>query len=234
MFICWGVFFMGLSKYTVEQKLKVLQLIEEGNHSIQEIRKIYGVSKQSILHWQVKYETEGIEGLQDSKRWRRYPKELKLAAVQDYLDYGLSLREVLGKYQIRSSSVLKKWVQKYTSHRELKDSGKGMSKSMTKGRKTTFEERIEIVQDCLANERNYQATAEKYRVSYQQVYSWVKKYETHGEEGLQDRRGRTKPEAKLTEEEKLRLRIQQIERENERLRAENLFLKKLEEIERRR
>ena len=35
-------------------------------------------------------------------------------------------------------------------------------------------------------------------------------------------------------EEKLQLEIKRIERENERLRAENLFLKKLEEIERRR
>jgi transposase len=62
----------------------------------------------------------------------------------------------------------------------------------------------------------------------------VKKLEVSGEEALKDRRGRTKPQAELTEEEKLKLRIQQMERENERLRAENLFLKKLEEIERRR
>ena len=50
---------------------------------------------------------------------------------------------------------------------------------------------------------------------------------------VEDRRGRTKQEEELTNEEKLERRIQQIERENERLRAENLFLKKLEEIERR-
>lgn len=62
----------------------------------------------------------------------------------------------------------------------------------------------------------------------------MKKLEASGEEGLKDRRGRTKSEIELTEEEKLKLRIQQMERENERLRAENLFLKKLEKIERRR
>ena len=32
---------------------------------------------------------------------------------------------------------------------------------MTKGRKTTVEERIEIVKYCLANEKNYQVTAEQ-------------------------------------------------------------------------
>jgi len=61
-----------------------------------------------------------------------------------------------------------------------------------------------------------------------------KKFEKSGELGLQDRRGRTKLEEELSTEDKFRLEIQRMERENERLRAENLFLKKLEEIERRR
>ena len=71
-------------------------------------------------------------------------------------------------------------------------------------------------------------------MSYQQVYQWVRKFEEHGEQGLADRRGRTKPAEERTPEDELRLKIQQMERENERLRAENLLLKKLEEIERRR
>jgi len=142
--------------------------------------------------------------------------------------------EVLAKYEISSTSVLKRWLKKYTSHSELKDSGKGMGQAMIEGRKTTFEERIEIVEYCLKHQKNYQLAAHTYGVSYQQVYQWTKKFETNGEEGLRDRRGRTKDEVELTVEEKLKLEIQRIERENERLRAENLFLKKLEEIERRR
>ncbi|BAK16339.1 transposase [Solibacillus silvestris StLB046] len=104
---------------------------------------------------------------------------------------------------------------------------------MTKRRKITFVECLEIVKDYLGNIKNYQATAEKFKVSYQQVYQWVKKYEDKGEKGLQDLRDRTKPEEELTAEDQLKLEIQRIERENERLRAENLYLKKLEEIERR-
>lgn len=61
-----------------------------------------------------------------------------------------------------------------------------------------------------------------------------KKFEQSGELGLQDRRGLTKLEEELSTEDKFRLELQRMERENERLRAENLFLKKLEEIERRR
>ncbi|EAG4326530.1 hypothetical protein CAV89_15120 [Listeria monocytogenes] len=109
-----------------------------------------------------------------------------------------------------------------------------MSQTMTKGRKTTFEERVEIVKACLTNEKDYKTTAVQYDVTYQQVYQWVRKFEEGGEVSLQDRRGRTKPTGERTPEDELRLKIQQMERENERLRAENLLLKKLEEIERRR
>ncbi|MEK5271113.1 MAG: hypothetical protein C6W54_15845 [Bacillaceae bacterium] len=66
------------------------------------------------------------------------------------------------------------------------------------------------------------------------VYQWVKKYENGGEEALKDKRGRKKEEAELSPEEKMKLEMKKLERENERLRAENLFLRKLEEIERRR
>ena len=104
---------------------------------------------------------------------------------------------------------------------------------MTKGRKTTIEERIEIAKACLANVKNYQETAAQHEVSYQQVYQWVRRFEENGEQGLADRRGRKKPLEERTLEDELRLKIQQMERENERLRAENLLLKKLEEIERR-
>ena len=83
-------------------------------------------------------------------------------------------------------------MKKYTSHSEIKDSGKGMSQTMTKGRKTTFEERIQIVNYCLKSQKNYQLAAQAYDVSYQQVYHWVKKFEATGEEGLRDHRGRTK------------------------------------------
>ncbi|KXO40672.1 transposase, partial [Francisella tularensis] len=174
-----------------------------------------------------------VEGLIEATSWTKYSKELKLEAVEDYLKERLTLLEILAQYKISSISVLKSWVKKYTSHSEIKDSGKGMSQTMTKGRKTTFEERIQIVNYCLKSQKNYQLAAQAYDVSYQQVYHWVKKFEATGEEGLRDHRGRTKNEVELTAEEKLRLEIKRIERENERLRAENLFLKKLEEIERR-
>ncbi|EIT9487804.1 transposase, partial [Listeria innocua] len=165
---------------------------------------------------------------------KRYPDELKKNAVEDYLTGSYSKYEIMIKYGISGRKVFNSWIKKYNSHSEVKDSNQRMSQTMTKGRKTTFEERVEIVKACLTNEKDYKTTAVQYDVTYQQVYQWVRKFEEGGEVSLQDRRGRTKPTGERTPEDELRLKIQQMERENERLRAENLLLKKLEEIERRR
>ena len=58
---------------------------------------------------------------------------------------------------------------------------------MTKGRTTTYEERIEIVSFCIERGNDYTATIEKYGVSYQQIYSWVRKYNEKGAEGPVDK-----------------------------------------------
>nr|WP_239581707.1 helix-turn-helix domain-containing protein [Jeotgalibacillus terrae] len=105
---------------------------------------------------------------------------------------------------------------------------------MNRGRKTTFEERIEIVQFAIAHDLDYHGAAEKYQVSYQQVYGWVRKYQADGETGLHDRRGKTlESKSNLTEVEKLQLRIKELDHRNQYLEAENGLLKKLKEIERR-
>lgn len=96
------------------------------------------------------------------------------------------------------------------------------------------EERLKIVRDCLANDKNYGAIAIKYSCSYQQVRNWVIKYEEMGMAGLEDRRGRrvgTQPSR--TPEEELRDRIAQLEHKNEDLQMENDLLKKVKELERR-
>lgn len=105
---------------------------------------------------------------------------------------------------------------------------------MQKGRRTTQEERIQIVQECMEQGLTYKATAKKYQVSYQQVYQWVKKYEVKGIEGLLDKRGKRKPEEEKTELEKLRAENKLLLAAKRRAELEVLFLKKMDEIERRR
>jgi transposase len=225
---------MPRRKHSLEEKIKIINDFIEGTYSVSELESIYNTYSATIYDWVYKFERYGVEGIKESSSWRKYSKQLKIQAVNDYLSGDFSLREVTRKYEIPSTTTLRQWIKKYNGHRELKDTGKGRSNSMTKGRKTTWEERIEIVQDALGNGKNYQQTCEHHQVSYQQVYQWVRKYEAGGWEALKDHRGRSKNVEELTPEEKMKLEIRRIEKENERLRAENAFLKKLEEIERRR
>ena len=105
---------------------------------------------------------------------------------------------------------------------------------MKQGRETTQEERLAIAKDCLENGCNYGETAIKHSVSYQQVYTWVKKFNEQGEAGLEDRLGKRVPtQTALTPEEEMRIRIAQLEHENYMLRMERDLLKKLNELERR-
>lgn len=159
---------------------------------------------------------------------------MKLAAIKDVLSGHCSVEEATKKYRISSRSVLGKWITKYTNEIELKPTHKGKGLShMNKGRKTTVEERIEIAQYTIANGLAYQKAIEKYGVSYQQVYTWVRKYQAGSEDALKDNRGRKKPVEELDEHKRLKLRIKELEARNEYLEMENAFAKKLAEIKRR-
>ena len=105
---------------------------------------------------------------------------------------------------------------------------------MTEGRKTTFEERVEIASYCISHDHNYAETSKKFKVSYQQARNWTIKYENGGVAALQDKRGRRKSEDSLTEIEKLQAELKLEKAKRQRAEMELSVLKKLEEIERRR
>ena len=99
---------------------------------------------------------------------------------------------------------------------------------MKTSRKTTPEERVQIAKECVENGNNYGEIAIKYQVSYQNVYTWVKKYRELGEAGLEDRRGqRTAQQEPRTEEERLRIENAQLKHELYLARMERDLLKKL-------
>lgn len=224
---------MSKRAHSLQNKITIIKALESGSHTISELVYTYKVAKRAIYNWVYRYEKYGVDGLKESTTCKKYSKELKLAAVEDYLNGDYSQGEVVRKYELSSLSLLQRWIKKYNSHRELKDTSKGRTNTMTR-RNTTINERKEIVLYCLENGKDYQKAAETFKVSYQQVYQWVKKYEDGGEEALRDKRGRKKEEVELSPEQKMKLEMKRLASENERLRAENLFLKKLEEIERRR
>ena len=165
------------------------------------------------------------------RRNKKYSVELKIEAVQAYQNGEGSYEKIRKRYGILSSTQLKEWVKWYNGHKEHKERhGAGTEIYMTKGRKTTQEERVEIVAFCIEHGKNYSLTIHTYGVSYQQIYAWVRKYEEHGIDGLKDGRGRTKPLEEMSEADRLRMENKLLKAQLKDAEMENKLLKKLREL----
>ena len=139
-----------------------------------------------------------------------YTETLKNEVVESYRNGAGSYYDLALKYGIRNPSLIARWVLGYNNIKTTHSESGGID---IMGRKTTLDERVKIVEYLIQNEFDYQGTSLKFEVSYQQVYTWYKKYQVFGVDGLNDKRGRKKQPDELSELEKLR-------RENERLKKE--------------
>ena len=223
-----------MSKILDNEKIAAVKAYLQGDGSTRLYAKRLGVSGPTFREWVMKYKTFGESGLLSSTKRMRYTEETKNAAVTAHINGQGSQKEICEVYKIKDKKILRQWIMVYNGHKELRPSrGRGSDIYMTKGRNTTYEERVEIVSYCIEHGNDYTAAIEKYGVSYQQIYSWVRKYNENGAEGLLDKRGKRKPESEMTELEKLRAENKMLEARNKRLETENAVLKKLEEIERR-
>ena len=223
------------SKIDPALKVELVERYLEGAISAKEAGRLAGLAgngADTFLKWVNIYRNEGPAGLLEQSHNRHYSEETKLQAVYDYLDGKGSQMVIAARYGLRSKRQLQMWLKEYNTHGGIKSRTSGGGSYMRKARQTTPEERLEIVQDCLANNKNYGAAALKYNCSYQQVRNWVLRYEKMGSAGLEDRRGRragTQPAR--TPEEELRDKIAELERKNRDLQMENDLLKKVRELE---
>jgi transposase-like protein len=170
------------SKVSAEEKLRIVEACLSGKMSISEAGRTSGVDKSSVQEWISRYQAEGPSAFLPTERNRVYNPELKQSAVEEYLAGKGSLQDICRKFKIRSTSRLRAWNKVYNRHEDFKRQSGGSR--MTKARKTTQEERVKIARECLENWKDYGAIALKYNVSYQQVYTWVKKYSELGEAGF--------------------------------------------------
>lgn len=224
---------MAKSPHTPEFKAKVSQEYLDRLGSFPFLANKYSIGSQTIQSWVSKYKLYGILAFQNKAGNKKYTSEFKTMCVEAVLSGEGSTNDITAKYNISSRSVLSSWISRYNANIELKDyNPKGEVYMVNSRRKTTIEERKEIVKYCIEHNRNYKEAASLYDVSYSQVYSWVKKYDANGEEGLLDKRGRHKTDNEVDELERLR-------RENKRLKCqleENdklvQLLKKVKEFER--
>ncbi len=222
-------------KGKVDEEIKI-QAVEgylSGKLSPAQARALAGsVSKQVFRRWLSVYRNYGAAGLRYQKNNQRYSAELKYQAVRSYLADEGGKQAICEKYGIRNPNQLRRWLKKYNAHEPLKSGYSRRVIDMSHSRETSIDERISIVEECLARGKDYASMAEKYGCSYQQVRNWVIRYEKMGASGLEDRRGkRSETMTGRTPEEELRIKIAQLEREKYLLQMENDLLKKVSELE---
>ena len=175
-----------------EEKLKIVQTILLLQDSISNQARILKISETSIRRWIRKYNMFGIDGLKTSNKNKSYSKDLKITAIKEYLSKEATLIKICNKYGICSTTQLLYWISLYNKGKVLKSGGSNTMKIKGSRKNISLEDRAEVVNYCIENNNNYAETARRFKVTYQHVYLWVKKFNNSGVDALIDRRGKRK------------------------------------------
>lgn len=223
---------MAKSPHTPEFRAKVSQEYLDGS-SYPFLTKKYNIGKTALQQWVAKYRLHGIAAFIKPPGNSSYSSHFKKRCVDAVLSGQGSVDDVAARYNISSREALRRWMMNYNANRELKEYNPKTEVYMAgASRKTTIEERREIVAYCLEHNHDYKGTADIYEVSYSQVYSWVKKYAANGEEGLTDNRGHHKTDGEVDELERLRRENLRLKHQLEEKDMVVELLKKVKEYER--
>ena len=220
-------------KYSAEEKLKIVKGYLDGKYSLDSKAHELGYTRAPgcFFQWVRIYKKHGPKVFLNKSKNNTYTSVFKQMVVKEYLSGIDSAVMLAAKYKLEAG-ILLNWVKLYNANRELKDYCPNREVYMAEAkRKTTTEERKKIVEYCISHNRDYKGTASLYNVSYNQVYSWVKKYDSVGEEGLTDKRGRHKTDDEIDELERLRRENKRLKRQLEENDMLVQLLKKVKEFE---
>ena len=223
---------MSKSKYTPEFRAMVAQEYIDGAGSAYSLADKYHIGKTTIQKWVALFRAHGINAFIPREGNKSYTKAFKLSCVEAVLSGQGSCLDIAAQNNFHPA-ILESWIKLYNANRELRDYTPKREVYMADARrKTTIEERKEIVEYCISHNRDYKGTASIYHVSYSQVYSWVKKYAECGEDGLIDKRGKHKTDDEVDELERLRRENIRLKRQLQEKDMLTELLKKVQEFER--
>ncbi len=160
----------------------------------------------------------------------KYSTELKIEIVSKYLNHEDSIKGLAKQYNIHWT-LIRRWIDKAKCQ--------GLAALSVKHTKTTYSSdfRLNVVRYYLTHSIGVSKVAAKFNISDSQVYNWAKKFNEEGYAGLLPKqKGRprkvpkkskkTTKKLELSEKQKYEEKILKQEAELERLRVENLVLKK--------
>lgn len=157
----------------------------------------------------------------------KYSDAFKMKLVTEYLNGNMGYKRLAKQYGMPSATPIKRWVMAYKSQ--------GMAGLTRKAGKTVHpvQFKLDAIQFMLETGASYQETAVQFNLNTPSVIiPWMKAFQAHGAEGLKPKpKGRPsmvgKSKKRNQKEAKPLTRAEALERENELLRLENAYLKKL-------
>jgi len=166
---------------------------------------------------------------------KKYTFEYKLKVVNEYLNGNETYESLAEKYQLSTPTNVVTWVRLY------KQFGKEGLKEAEKQSVFPVQFKLDVIRYKERTGLSYQKTADAFGIRFGTTVSgWYKTVQRDGVEALKETRGRppmAEIERRKKEKEKLKKRknkefdakrLAELERENELLRLENSYLKKLE------
>lgn len=157
----------------------------------------------------------------------KYSDEFKLMIVREYLEGPLGYKMLARKYDIPSASPIKIWVKSYKTFGE-----EGLRNKRSR-KVYSVQFKLNIINFMKQTGASYQDTAIEFQMNNPSlIANWKSSFLHEGMEGLRKKpKGRApmsgKRKTKPVNQEKAMTREEQLKRENELLRLETAYLKKL-------
>lgn len=100
-------------KYDVGVRRRAVRMFRDGA-GYRAVATKLGIPKMTARTWSRIYDGGGTAAVMNVNRKHHvYSHELKLAAVKDHFEKGMTLREVMKRYGIQSESTIKWWCREY-------------------------------------------------------------------------------------------------------------------------
>jgi len=222
-------------KASKEEKIQACKDYINGSASNANIGKSLGVAESTVRKWVKSYRIHGDEAFNYRSYNRTYSISFKKMVIERYLSGESSSTELAAEYLLHQSMVMG-WVNSYNDGIDIKEYNPTTEVYTMKNRKTTFDERLEIVKYVISNDNNYKKASLKYGIPYPSVNKWTKVYLEKGKNGLRyKKRG---PKIRLDvdlnsmgEIEKLKYKLKREIEKRELAELKLEILKKKEELE---